>query len=247
MVRMETSNFGSEAELGPMRKPSIGEQPNQRRIRLVLLDDHALLRESLARLLALEHEFELVAECATPTEALEALSDGDVDVVLVDFGIAGEFIPCAHKAGYHGKSLVVTREIDARGSASILSCGASGIFLESEGWTRLTQAIRLVANGDAWVDQKVIRILADRYPRHYEDRSWATLTQREQTVLKGIVDGLSNRQIGIQMGVSESTVKGTLQQLFTKARVRTRSQLVRMALEGPPLEGPAVSRNGDAG
>jgi two-component system, NarL family, nitrate/nitrite response regulator NarL len=105
-------------------------------------------------------------------------------------------------------------------------------------------AIRLVADGEAWVDQKVIRILADRYPQHYEDRWWGTLTQREQTVLKGIVDGLSNRKIGVQMGVSESTIKGTLQELFTKARVRTRSQLVRMALEGPPLGVPVDNPNG---
>jgi two-component system nitrate/nitrite response regulator NarL len=236
---MEISNLGNAAELGPTRKLSPSEQPNQQRIRLVLLDDHALLRESLARLLASEHEFELVAECATPAEALEVLRDTEVDVMLVDFGIAGEFLSCARKAGYHGKSLVVTREIDARGSASVLSCGASGVFLESEGWARLMQAIRLVASGEAWVDQKVIQLLANRYP-HYEDRWWGTLTQREQTVLKGIVDGLSNRKIGIQMGVSESTIKGTLQQLFTKARVRTRSQLVRMALEGSPLDTPQV-------
>jgi two-component system, NarL family, nitrate/nitrite response regulator NarL len=233
---MEIAHLGKEAELGPTRQPSMGEPPNQKRIRLVLLDHHALLRESLARLLGSEHEFELVAECATPTEALEALCNTEVDVLLVDFGIAGEFIPCARKAGYCGKSLVVTREIDVKGSANVLSCGASGIFLEAEGWARLMLAIRLVADGEAWVDQKVIRMLADRYPRHYEDQWWGTLTQREQAVLRGIVDGLSNRKIGIQMGVSESTIKGTLQQLFTKARVRTRSQLVRMALEGPPLE-----------
>jgi two-component system nitrate/nitrite response regulator NarL len=244
IVSMEIVHLGKEAELGPTRRPSMSEPSNQSRIRLVLLDDHALLRETLARLLAAEHEFELVAECATPADALEALRDTEVDVLLVDFGVAGEFIPCAHKAGYRGKSLVVTREIDVKGSASVLSSGASGIFLESEGWARLMQAIRLVANGDAWVDQKVIRMLADRYPQHYEDRWWGTLTQREQAVLKGIVDGLSNRKIGIQMGVSESTIKGTLQQLFTKARVRTRSQLVRMALEGPPLGVPTVEPHG---
>src|SRR5579864_4842944 len=127
----------------------------------------------------------------------------------------------------------------------VLSCGAAGIFLESESSTRLIQAIRLVAAGEAWIDQKLIQQLAGRYP-HDEDRWWDTLMQREQAVLKGIVDGLSNREIGIQVGVSESTIKAILQQLFNKTGVRTRSQLVRIALEGPPVEVPKASTNGDS-
>jgi DNA-binding NarL/FixJ family response regulator len=98
------------------------------------------------------------------------------------------------------------------------------------------QAIRLVATGEAWVDPKVIQLLADRYPK-YEDRWWGTQTQREQAVLKGIVDGLSNRKIGTKIGMSESTIKATVQRLFDKAGVRTRSQLVRIALEGLPERG----------
>jgi DNA-binding NarL/FixJ family response regulator len=219
----------------------MGEQSNHQRIRLVLLDEHVLFRESLARLLASEPDFELVAECATSPEALEKLSSANVDVLLVDLGVAKEFISGARKAGYDGKSLVVAREIDARGSAVVLSCGASGIFLESDGSARLLQAIRLVATGETWVDQKVIQLLADRYP-HYEDRWWGTLTQREQSVLKGIVDGLSNRKIATRIGVSESTIKAILQQLFNRTGVRTRSQLVRIALQGAKTSSSHVSR-----
>lgn len=203
------------------------------RIRLVLLDDHLLFRESLARLLASEHEFELVAEYTTSSEALKSLKGSGVDVILVDIGIAKEFIPCARKARYPGKSLVIARETDATGSAIVLKCGASGIFLDSDSSARLVQAIRLVANGEAWVDQKVIQLLAERYP-NYEDRRSGTLTERERNVLQGVIDGLSNRKIGDKIGVSESTIKATLQRLFSKAGVRTRSQLVRIALEAPP-------------
>ena len=98
---------------------------------------------------------------------------------------------------------------------------------------------RLVANGEAWVDQKVIQLLAERYPS-YENRWVGDLTERDQTVLQGVIDGLSNRKIGDQNGVSESTVKAILQRLFTKAGVRTRSQLVRIALEALPMAGPAT-------
>jgi DNA-binding NarL/FixJ family response regulator len=200
------------------------------RIRLVLLDDHVLFRESLARLLASEPDLELVAECSTPSEALKSLDGSGVDVVLVDIGIAKEFIPSARKNRYQGKCLAIARETDATGSAVVLRSGASGIFLDSDSSARLIQAIRLVANGEAWVDQKVIQLLAERYP-DYEDRWFGALAEREQTVLQGVIDGLSNRKIGGKIGMSESTIKAILQRLFTKAGVRTRSQLVRIALE----------------
>ena len=165
------------------------------RIRLVLLDDHLLFRESLGRLLASEQDFELVAECTTPAEALKSLKRSGVDVILLDIGMAKEFIPCARKVRYAGKCLVIAREVDATGSAIVLKHGASGIFLASDSSSRLMQAIRLVASGEAWVDQKVIQLLAERYP-HYEARWRGNFTEREQTVLQGVVDGLSNRKIG---------------------------------------------------
>ena len=198
---------------------------------LVLLDDHALFRESLARRLAAEKDIRLVAECATSTEALQHLRNGGADVILVDIAIAREFIPHARKAQYCGKFLAIARQIDAADSALVLKSGASGVFLDSDSTLRLLQAIRLVAEGEAWVDQKVIQLLADRYP-HYDAPSAGQLTEREQTVLRGLVDGLSNRGIAARIGVSESAVKATLQQLFSKLGVRTRSQLVRIAVEG---------------
>jgi DNA-binding NarL/FixJ family response regulator len=214
------------------RTTRLSQPANHQRIRLVLLDHHVLFRESLARLLASEEGFELVAECTTPVEALKSVKDREADVILVDAQLAKEFIPSARKARYPGKTLVIATEIDAASSAIVLKYGASGIFLASESSSRLLQAIRLVTHGEAWLDRKVIQLLAERYP-NYEDRWFGTLRERERSVLQGIVDGLSNRKIGTQIGVSESTIKAILQSLFSKAGVRTRSQLVRMALERP--------------
>jgi two-component system, NarL family, nitrate/nitrite response regulator NarL len=224
----------------------MAESPDRERIRLVLLDDHVLLRESLARLLASEQDFELVAECATPAEALKSLKAQKVDVLLVDLGMAHEFIACARKARYQGKYLVIAREIDPTASALVLKYGASGIFAETDSSSRLIQAIRRVANGEAWVDQKVIQLLADRYP-HYESRWLNDLTEREQTALNGVVEGFSNRKIADQMGVSESTIKATLQQLFNKTGVRTRSQLVKIALAGLPITGSDATHDSNGG
>jgi two-component system, NarL family, nitrate/nitrite response regulator NarL len=200
-------------------------------IGIVLLDEHLLFRESLAGLLAAEKGFTIVGQCANSTEALKLLKTSGVDVVLVDLRIAEEFIQCAHKGRYNGKFLVVARTLEVPGSAAVLRSGASGIFLESDSSTRLIQAIRQVAHGEAWLDQRVIQLLADRYPQY----TVGNFTEREESVLHAVVDGLSNRKIGEQIGVSESCVKATLQQLFTKAGVRTRSQLVRIALEGSYL------------
>jgi DNA-binding NarL/FixJ family response regulator len=113
-----------------------------------------------------------------------------------------------------------------RDAAVALKLGAAGVFLKSEAPERLIQAIRLVANGQAWVDQGVIQLLASQYDR----RSGGLLTNREQKVLFGILGGLTNKRIGDSVGLSESSVKGVVQQLFSKAGVRRRSQLVRVAL-----------------
>jgi DNA-binding NarL/FixJ family response regulator len=112
----------------------------------------------------------------------------------------------------------------------VLRSGASGVFRDSDSSAWLVQAIRLVANGEVWADNKVIQLLAERYPQ-YEGRWFGTLSDSEQSVLQGVIDGLSNRKIGLRMGVSESRIKATLQRLFKKASVRTRTQLLRIALE----------------
>jgi DNA-binding NarL/FixJ family response regulator len=117
-----------------------------------------------------------------------------------------------------------------------LKRGASGIFLKSDTPDRLLQAIRIVGTGGNWVDQGILQLLADqsidRYPRLEEYRSGPVLEDRERTVLRGIVDGLTNRKIGLKMGLSESCIKNVVQHLFSKAGVNTRGQLVRVALEG---------------
>jgi DNA-binding NarL/FixJ family response regulator len=219
---------------------------NQPPIRLVLLDDHLLFRESLAQLLGAHDGFELVAEFTTISEALKSLRGSGVDVILVDIGIAKEFISCAKKARFPGRFLAIAREVDAKDSAVVLRCGASGIFLDSDSSAWLIQAIRLVANGEAWVDHKVMRLIAAGYSAK-EARWFDTLTEREDTVLKGVIEGLSNRKIGVRVGISESRIKTTLHRLYTKASVRTRSQLVRTALEASPVMRRYAKREIEAG
>jgi len=217
----------------------VHEQTNGNRIRLVLLDDHCLFRASLARLLAAESGFDIVGECGTSAEALQTLNGSPVDVVLLDldFGAepANDLISAARNGGYQGRFLILAGTTDAERSAMALKFGASGIFLKSEAPERLIQAIRLIASGAIWVDQKIIQLLADQclnQPRRGDRKSPGALENREQRVLMGILGRLTNRDIAEGMGISESSVKNILQALFSRTGVRTRSQLVRLALEG---------------
>jgi DNA-binding NarL/FixJ family response regulator len=206
------------------------------RIRLLLVDDHLLFREGLARLLASEPDFEVVGQCSTSTEALQWLSRSEVNVVLLDFDLGNEqgshFISSARHSGYAGKILMVTAGMNATESSLALKMGASGIVLKHNSPGILANAIRLVAHGEMWVDQKVIQQMADRFPQGNQQNLPRALTQREDQVLRGVFEGLANKEIAAKIGVSETSVKATLQQLFHKTRVRTRSQLVRIALEG---------------
>ncbi len=211
-------------------------QGSMERIRLLLLDDHVLFRESVSRLLASEPDFEMAGHCGTAAEALDLLARSPVDVVLLDFDLGEEhgsaFISAARQAGYSGKILMVTAGMSAVESSAALRLGTSGVFLKHNSPGNLAKAIRLVAGGEVWMDHRVVQLMADSVHQREDQSLPRSLTEREQRVLRGIFEGLSNKEIASQIGVSESAVKATLQQLFQKTRVRTRSQLVRIALEG---------------
>jgi DNA-binding NarL/FixJ family response regulator len=205
-------------------------------IRLLLVDDHVLFRQSLSRLLASETDFEIVAECGTAQDALAMVQQNAVDVVLLDFDLGPDHgvqvITSTRRANSTAKILMVTAGMTATESATALRIGASGIFLKQGSPSALVEAIRLVAGGAMWVDDHVIQRMAAQVDAQKLPREHPRLTEREQQVLKGVFEGLANKEIGARLGVSEGAIKATLQQLFRKTHVRTRGQLVRVALEG---------------
>jgi DNA-binding NarL/FixJ family response regulator len=206
-------------------------------IRLLLVDDHVLFRQSLARLLASEPGFEVAADCVITDEALDVLRARDIDIVLLDFDLGNEdgvrFIDASRRIRPDAKILMVTAGMSPGQSSTALRLGVSGIFLKHGSPVALLQAIRLVDSGAMWVDRGVVlKLVAQADAPPTPDRP--QLSDREQRVLQGVFEGLANKEISSRLGVSESAVKSTLQQLFRKARVRTRSQLVRFALETSP-------------
>jgi two-component system nitrate/nitrite response regulator NarL len=199
-----------------------------------LLDDHTLFRESLSRLLDAEPDFEMVADCPTVEQAIEILRSRAVDLVLLDYDLgpqrAPDFLNRARALGLAPRVLMVTAGITPSESVQILNDGASGIFLKHSSPALLAEAIRRVHGGETWVDQRCLREIV-QVASQPEGRPSKDFTERERAVLRGVFEGLSNKEIGARLEISESSVKAALQQLFHKTGVRTRSQLVRIALE----------------
>jgi DNA-binding NarL/FixJ family response regulator len=200
-----------------------------------LLDDHTLFRESLSRLLDAEPDFEMVADCSSVEQAIEVLRNRAVDLVLLDYDLgpqrAPDFLDRARALGLAPRVLMVTAGITPSESVQILKEGASGIFLKHSSPALLAEAIRKVHSGETWVDQRCLRDIV-HVASHTEGRPASKdFTERERAVLRGVFEGQSNKEIGARLEISEGSVKAALQQLFHKTGVRTRSQLVRIALE----------------
>ena len=203
--------------------------------RVLLVDDHALFREGLSRLLATESDFQLVAQCATSAEALLELAKHTVDLVLLDYDLGEEhgfeFIRKARAAGFTGRMFIVTAGMTDADSVRALGHGVCAIFLKTSPPDQLSQAIRKVMAGETWIDKHCIHALVRAVDRSGQSESRRQLTERERDVLKGVFEGLSNKEVAASLNISEGSVKSALQQLFIKTGVRTRSQLVRVALE----------------
>jgi two-component system nitrate/nitrite response regulator NarL len=206
--------------------------PQRDRVRILILDDHGLFRESLARLLAAVPDFEIVGHCGTAEEAAAMLKERQVDLLLLDFDLGNhtctEFVRSSIGAAFKGKILLVTAGVSASQAAELVRSGVVGIFLKHDLPALLTEAIRDVAGGKVWLDQ---RVLQSTVARTAPNRAPAPFTARERQVLSHIFEGLTNKEIAGRLGVSEGAVKASIQQLFSKSRVRTRGQLVRVALE----------------
>ena len=114
----------------------------------------------------------------------------------------------------------------------IMEAGARGVFLKQSNPDQLVEAIRRVASNGIWLDSEAVRSLVSARSAQAEQvEHKRPLTSRQSEVMRGILDGLANKEIAWKLNVSESSIKAAIQELFHKAGVRTRSQLVRIAIE----------------
>lgn len=207
-----------------------------KKIRVLIIDDHTLFRESVARLLQTEHDFE-VRHCGSVQEGLSMAAGWLPEVVLLDFDLGDEtgasFLGKMHDTGFEGKVLLLTAGVTEVEAADLIRRGISGIVLKHSSPTELSEGIREALAGKVWFEQGYLKRVLEKAAVSDSRSSAAvkTFTERERQVLSFVFEGLANKEIAERMDLSESSVKATLQQLFDKTGVRTRSQLVRIALE----------------
>jgi DNA-binding NarL/FixJ family response regulator len=207
-----------------------------REIRILMVDDHNLFREGLSRLLETTPDFRVVGQCATVAEAISALSKTPADVVLLDYDLGGERGSSLFKELRNSrpelKVLMVTAGMPDAATLQIMEAGAAGIFLKQNNPDELVAAIHRVMNNEIWLDTGAVRsLVAARNAQTERLEHKCPLTSRQSEVLRGILDGLTNKEIAWNFNASESSIKAVIQELFHKAGVRTRSQLVRIAIE----------------
>lgn len=204
-----------------------------RAIRLFLIDDHALFRDGLARLLSGDPAFELVGIAGDPAEALAQLPVTEVDVVLLDYMLGDEpaagVVTALRARGFTGRILLVTAGLPDREAREMIGAGVAGIFHKQHAADDLKRSIREVFDGKVLLDEHYLRKLV----RATDDVQLPVLrlTERERQILTFLMEGLANKEMAARLNLSESAVKAALQVLFNRTGVRTRSQLVRVALE----------------
>ncbi len=198
-------------------------------IRLYLLDDHTLFREGLLRLLAADPRFIVVGQSGLVEPARAEIEKLRPDVVIVDYDLgehsAIDFM--RNRPSFAGACLVVTAGLPERDALELIRLGVSGICRKEVSPDELKSSIHAVAMGQVLIEQRYLQsiVAASAQP----DR--VSFTERERAVLRGLLQGLSNKQIARQLGSSESAVKANFQQLFNKLDVRSRSQLVMVVIQ----------------
>jgi two-component system nitrate/nitrite response regulator NarL len=200
-------------------------------IRIYLLDDHRLFREGLRRLLDADERFVIAGQSGDSVQALEELQTMPVDVLVLDYDLGKEnalaLLEPLRAMGFSGKTLIVTAGLPDKDALALIKGGISGIFHKQESPEDLQRAIVEVAQGRVLIDQQYLQaVVAAAQPQESP-----RFTERERITLRFLLQGLANKEIAANLNISESAVKATLQQLFSKTGVRTRSQLVLLAIE----------------
>ena len=222
-------------------------------IRVMLVDDHAIVRTGLRAVLAAAPEIEVVGEASGGHEALEKLKAVPADVVVMDLSMAdGDGISTtraitregATGADDHARVLVLTMHSEEAYLEAVLEAGASGYLVKNTADRELVEAVRAVARGDVYVRPSAARVLAKGARRREENASerarFERLTERERAVMQLIAEGYTAPEIGERLSISPKTVDTYKQRINDKLSLTHRADYVRLALKlgllvsGPP-------------
>lgn len=208
-------------------------------IRILVVDDHAVVREGLRAFLALQDGFEIVGEAADGDEAIVKAAELHPDVILMDLvmpkrdGVSA--MQELRQQNSHPRVIVLTSFLDDERLLPAIEAGAAGYLLKNSQPAELARAIRAANAGEAVIDPtaaaRLLTALSDPDHRRPTAPALEQLTKREREVLELIAGGRSNKRIALELGISEKTVKAHVGRVLAKLDVSDRTQAAVLAVE----------------
>lgn len=209
------------------------------KIRLLLVDDHAILRDGIRSLLERQGDIEVIAEASNGREALLKVRQVQPNIVLMDVAMPemnGLEATRAIRAEFpEMKILILTQHDNREYVAPLLEAGASGYVLKRSGGKELVNAIRQVFEQGAYLEAGITKKVLDEIVSPAEEKSSAMphLTERERQVLQMLIAGKTNKEIALKYGISPKTVSVHRSNLMMKLDVRTSIDLLRYVEQHP--------------
>ncbi|MFW5691558.1 MAG: response regulator transcription factor [Chloroflexota bacterium] len=206
-------------------------------VRIILADDHAILRSGLRMLLSNETDFEIVGEASSGAEAIEKVKALQPDVLMLDLNMPGgdglSVIPQIKTGSPETRVLILTMHDDVSYLQQAIKAGASGYILKKAVDTELLLAIRAVIRGEIYVHSAMTQKLlgGSSTPLAGQADPWQTLSEREYAVLKRVALGYTNAEIAEELFLSPKTVESYRARGMEKLKAQTRAQLVKSALK----------------
>ena len=210
-------------------------------IKVIVADDHAVVREGITRILATSDRIELVGEAETGDQAWLLIKDLTPDVALLDIRMPSmtgiDIIKSINSADLNTKSLILTNYDNPDYILEAISEGAHGYILKAIDPNSLIKSVIAVYEGEVVLDPEVATLVAktwrERNSRTSSTIGISSLTIREKETLKLACDGLRNREISDEMGISVRTVEGHFNRIFSKLGVSSRTEAVLQAVSEP--------------
>ena len=218
-------------------------------IRIVIADDHPLVRDGLRRLLELQPGFTVVGEAPDGFVAVQLTKDLNPDVLLLDLAMPRmnglDVLKELANTATQVKTVLLTGAIEREETVEVLRLGARGVVLKESPTELLYKCIRAVMKGEYWVGRDRVGDLMESLRRieHVPAREAAPasrLTPRELQVIAAIIEGATNKDIGKKFGLSEQTVKNHLSNIFDKLGVSNRLELALYTVHHRLLDGVTV-------
>jgi len=208
------------------------------KIKVLVVDDHTIVRDGICALLALAGDIEVVGEATNGAEAINKIRDLHPDVVLMDIAmpIMGglEATRRIFKEFPRTKVLVLTQYDDKEYFFPVIESGASGFISKAAASSELPQGIRSVYRGDSYLSPSVTKLMVENYQHTSGERTpqdpYNQLTQRERDIFKLLAEGHSTQEIAEMLVITPKTVEGHKTNLMAKLGVHNRVELVKYAL-----------------